>query len=311
MEGMAFLQSVDNWVFFHIVIGVILFVDLIVLGKRELSLRSASVLALIWVVSALVFGWVIILPSHGMEGLLEYVTAYIIEYSLSVDNLFVFAVIFGYFGIQSTKNQHRILFWGILGAIVMRATFLFAGIQLIEAFEPIIYLFGLILIYSGIKLLKSDEEKEMDPSKNLVVRYASKIFEVDTEDKKHFFIRNKKKLAITPLFLTLLAVETTDVIFAVDSVPAVLSITQTFFIAYTANVFAVAGLRSLYFVVIGALERLKYLHIGLAVILIFLGGKFLAEEFIHISPLQSLIVVTLILTIVTIASYLKKEKTKG
>ncbi len=294
-----------DWLIFHIIIGVLLAIDLFTHRKAHVqSLKESAVWSIIWIAAAGIF-IIYIFNKLGSSAALDFGTAYIIEKMLSVDNLFVFAVIFAYFGIEK-KYEHKILFYGIIGAIVARASFIFAGIQLIESFHFMIYIFGIALIYTGIRLLRSHGTPK-DPSMNPIVKYVKKLFPVAEEHNGRFIININGKYYITPLFITLVAVESTDILFAIDSVPAVIAITKHLFVAYTSNIFAVLGLRSLYFLLIGMLERLRYLHIGLFVLLVYLGVKMIASAFIEIPTLVSLAIVSIILTITTIIS-LKSHK---
>lgn len=267
-------------------------------------MREAVGWSVIWTVAAALFN-LFVYVNLGASAAIDFGTAYIIERSLSVDNLFVFAVIFRYFGVD-VMYQHRVLFWGILGAIVARATFIIAGIKLLQTFSVTTYIFGAILIYGGYRLLKSGEEEVTDPGRNLVVKLARRVLPMQPAlQGSRFFVKNKGKLLATPLFLALITVESTDIIFALDSVPAVLSITTVLFIAYTSNIFAILGLRALYFLLIPALLKLRYLSVGLAVLLIYLGTQFLVSSIIDIPSLVSLIVIASILGVFIAASMLR------
>jgi tellurite resistance protein TerC len=294
-----------DWLIFHIIIGILLLIDLFVHKKAHVqSFKESLIWSIIWIASAGAFA-IFIFNKLGEQATLDYGTAYVIEKMLSVDNLFVFAIIFAYFGIDK-RYEHKILFYGILGAILARAGFIFAGVQLIETFHFMTYIFGGALLYTGIRLLRH-HGTPTDPNKNPVVKYIRKLFPITEEHNGRFLIRINGKNAITPLFITLLAVESTDILFAIDSVPAVIAITDDLFIAYTSNIFAILGLRSLYFLLMNTLERLKYLHIGLFVLLIYLGIKMLISNFIEIPTMFSLAIVASILTITTIIS-LKRQR---
>lgn len=296
----------SDWIIFHIIIGVLLLIDLFAHKQAHVqSFKESLIWSIIWIASAGVFA-IFIFERLGEQATLDYGTAYIIEKMLSVDNLFVFAIIFTYFGIDK-RYEHKILFYGIIGAILTRAGFIFAGIQLLEMFHLMTYIFGAALLYTGIRLLRHHNNAS-DPTKNPVVRYSKKLFPIVEEHNGRFLVKIGGKMAITPLFITLIAVESTDILFAIDSVPAVIAITNNLFIAYTSNIFAVLGLRSLYFLLMNTLERLKYLHIGLFVLLIYLGIKMLISNFIEIPTLISLTIVASILAITTIIS-LKKSQT--
>ena len=247
------------------------------------------------------------LKALAKQNALEFLTGYLIEESLSVDNLFVFVIIFQFFRVPGSY-QRAVLYWGILGAIVMRAIFIAAGIVLIQRFSWIIYIFGAFLVYTGIKLaLKSDEE--VHPEKNIVLRLYRRFFPVTTEyHGRKFFIRQNGKLVATPLFVVLLVVETTDLIFAVDSIPAILGITHNPFIVYTSNVFAIMGLRSLYFALAGLMQQFHYLKYGLSAILTFVGVKMLIAGFYHMPVQLALGIVLGILATCVIASILFPPK---
>jgi tellurite resistance protein TerC len=238
---------------------------------------------------------------------LEFLTGYLIEKSLSVDNIFVFLVIFTYFAIPM-KYQHRTLFLGILGALVLRAIFIFSGVALLERFHWVIYIFGAFLIYTGLRLAMS-HDKEIDPEKNLALRLFRRVMPVtDSLEGGSYFVRRQGVLMATPLFVVLLVIETTDVIFALDSIPAILAVTNDPFIVYTSNVFAILGLRALYFALAGLLRLFRYLHYGLAVILIFVGIKMMLSEVIHIPITLALGVIASVLTLSILASVLLPER---
>ena len=247
-----------------------LFLDLAVFQRKAHTIKFKEALgwSAFWISLAAIFA-VIVFFWRGKTTALDFVTGYLIEESLSVDNLFVFLLIFRYFRVPS-DYQHKVLFWGILGALVMRFFFIWAGVALINRFHWIIYAFGILLVYSGLKLLKSDDA-EIEPDKNPVLKAFRKLMPVtpDYVNGKFFVKENKNRLA-TPLFLVLLVIETTDVAFAVDSIPAILAITRDPFIVYTSNVFAILGLRSLYFALAGMMDAFHYLHYGLAIILSFI-----------------------------------------
>jgi tellurite resistance protein TerC len=215
---------------------------------------------------------------HGHAAMLQFITGYVVEESLSVDNLFVFLILFRYFRVPS-DSQHKVLIWGVLGALVMRLVFILIGVSLLQRFEFIIYIFGAILIYSGIGLLRSSEP-DVDPEKNLVLRIFRRFFPItENFEGKNFFVKRDGNWIATPLFLSLLVVETTDLIFAVDSIPAILAISRDAFIVYTSNVFAVLGLRSLYFALEHFFGMFRFLHYGLSVILMLIGVKMLISHF--------------------------------
>jgi tellurite resistance protein TerC len=258
-----------------------------------------------WIALAAIFA-VVIFFWHGRTPALEFVTGYVIELSLSVDNLFVFLLIFRFFQVPAI-HQHKVLFWGILGALIMRAIFIAAGVTLIQRFHWIIYAFGAFLVYSGIKLFFQNEA-EIHPEKNPVLRLFRRWVPVtkDYVDNK-FFVRSPGLYA-TPLFVVLLVVETTDLLFAVDSIPAILAITRDAFIVYTSNVFAILGLRSMYFALAGMMEMFRYLHYGLSLVLVFVGAKMLVSHYLEIPTPVALAAVAGVLAISVIASMANPRK---
>jgi tellurite resistance protein TerC len=303
MDSQVFL-----WVVFNIFVLGILAVDLLVLHRKAhtVSLREALAWSCVWVSLALAFG-VGIYVIQGGEKALEFLTGYVIEWSLSVDNLFVFLVIFSYFSVPPIY-QHRVLFWGILGALILRALFIATGTALLANFHWMIYVFGAFLIFTGIKLLFVGEEK-IEPEKNPAVRLVRRFIKITPEyHGQRFFVRRDGKLWATPLFLVLVVVETTDVIFAIDSIPAIFGITLDPFIVYTSNVFAILGLRALFFLLAGVMEMFRYLRVGLSFVLCFVGLKMLIAEFYKIPIGVSLGVVGGILMISILASILKQRQ---
>ncbi len=272
---------------------------------HRIRFREALLWSGLWIALAAGFA-ILVLFWRGHVPALQFVTGYVIELSLSVDNLFVFLVIFRYFKVPHNQ-QHRVLFWGILGALIMRSVFILAGVSLIRRFEWITYLFGAFLVYSGFKLMRQGET-EIHPEKNPVLRLFRRAFPV-TKDYAggKFFIRDPGLYA-TPLFIVLLVIETTDVLFAVDSIPAVLAITLNAFIVYTSNVFAILGLRSMYFALAGMMDVFDYLHYGLSVVLIFIGAKMLASHYIEIPTVWALGIVLLVLAVSVAASVLRPKK---
>jgi tellurite resistance protein TerC len=264
------------WVLFHLAIICLIVYDLMP-KKKEPTLRRNILWSILIIGIAISLGGYVYL-NFGQEEGIKYVTAYVTELALSVDNLFVFIVIFGYFGVPFAK-QHKPLLFGILGAIILRAAFIFAGIELIESFSWVIYVFGAFLLYSSYKLLRGGNEAT-NPGDNSVVRLAKRLLPISEEyhDDK-FMVKIDGALKFTPLLIVLLVIETTDIMFALDSVPAVLTITGEFFTAYTSNIMAILGLRALYFVVAHAMGELKYLSKGLALVLAYLGVKTFATLF--------------------------------
>jgi tellurite resistance protein TerC len=297
------------WILFNAFVFFMLALDLGVFHRKshEVSLKEALLWTFVWIFIALIFN-TIIFYWKGQQSALEFFTGYLIEKALSVDNIFVFIMIFTYFRIPS-KYQHKVLFWGILGALIMRVIFIFAGVALIEKFHFTIYLFGTLLIYTGYKMFYHNKA-EIEPDKNPIIRFFKKFMPVTPVlHDDIFFVKLNGKRFATPLFLVLILIETTDLIFAVDSIPAILAITQDQFIVYTSNVFAILGLRSLYFALAGIVHRFWLLSYGLAVVLIFVGIKMLLIDFYKIPIEWSLIFIAFIITASIVVS-LKVKKTK-
>jgi len=295
------------WVLFIAFVIVMLMLDLMVFhrGARTVQLKSAMGWSAFWIALAATFA-VLVYFWHGKTPALEFVTGYLIEESLSVDNLFVFLLIFRFFKVPD-EYQHKVLFWGIIGALVMRLAFIILGVALIHRFEWITYIFGAFLVYTGIKLVKS-EEVDIAPDKNPVLKWVRKFLPVTPDYVNgNFFVRDAGLYA-TPLFLVLIVIETTDVIFAVDSIPAVLAITRDAFIVFTSNVFAILGLRSLYFALAGMLELFHFLHYGLAGILSFIGIKMLISHYYTIPTHIALGVVGVVLALSVGASVVFPKK---
>jgi tellurite resistance protein TerC len=295
------------WVLFNAFVAGMLALDLGVIHRRarSLNLRQALAWSLVWIAlaggfAALLYFW------QGRTAALEFSTGYVIELSLSADNLFIFLLLFRYFKLPEAE-QYRVLFWGIIGAIGMRAGFIFAGVGLIKKFHWIIYGFGLLLVYSGIRLL-FQHGAQVHPDKNPVLRAFRKLIPVtpDYVDGK-FFVR-REQLCATPLLLVLLVIETTDLIFAVDSIPAVLAITLNTFIVYTSNIFAILGLRSLFFALSSLIEVFEYLHYGISCVLVFVGVKMLLSRIYPIRTEISLAVIAGILALTIIASILRRKE---
>lgn len=297
------------WVIFSIIIIVMLALDLGVFNKKshEIKVKEALTWVGVWVSLAMIFN-LIVLTKFGKTKALEFLTAYVIEYSLSIDNIFVFILVFSFFGVKR-EYQHKVLFWGILGAVVMRAVFIFAGVALINRFHWIVLIFGAFLIFTGLKMLFQREEAKVDPEKNGLVRLFRKFLPVtDQFHGDSFFIRKDRKTYATPLFIVLLIIESTDLIFAVDSIPAVLAISKDTFIVFTSNIFAILGLRSLYFAVSGIMGLFRFLKIGLAIVLTFVGLKMLAAYFHFEIPVTlSLSVIVSILLLSILASVIIKK----
>jgi tellurite resistance protein TerC len=297
------------WILFNAFVLLMLALDLGVFHRKihEVTLKEALTWTVIWVFLALGFNTIIYFW-RGQQQALEFFTGYLIEKALSVDNIFVFIMIFTYFQIP-IKYQHKVLFWGILGALLMRIIFIFAGVALIEKFHFTIYIFGVLLIYTGYKMFYQNNTK-IDPDKNPIIKFFKKFMPVtpDLHEDKFTVKLNGKQFA-TPLLLVLILIETTDLIFAVDSIPAILAITQDQFIVYTSNVFAILGLRSLYFALAGVVHRFWLLSYGLAVVLVFVGIKMLLIDFYKIPVEWSLIFIAFIITASIVLS-LKAKKTK-
>lgn len=298
------------WIGFNLFVIVMLTLDLGVFNRRAHSIgfREALCWSALWVALATAFGCIVYFW-RGRGSSLEFATAYLIELSLSVDNLFVFLVIFRYFRVPD-ELQHRVLFWGILGALITRGIFIVAGVGLIQRFHWIVYVFGALLVWSGIKLLRQADQ-EIHPEKNPLLRVFRRWIPV-TEDYvgNKFWVR-QPGLYATPLVVVLLVVETTDVLFAVDSIPAVLAITLDVFIVYTSNVFAIMGLRSMYFAVAGMLDLFEYLHYGLSAVLILIGGKMLASHYYTVPTHIALATVVAVLAISVAASVAFPKKRRA
>ena len=293
------------WAVFWVTVSAALTVDLVFLNKHhgEVSFKEAVTMVCVWVGLALSFGAAVYL-TLGYQKALEYVTGYAVEYSLSIDNMFVFLMIFSYFAIPR-QHQPKVLVYGILGAVILRFIFIFAGIKLINAFSWVIYVFGALLIFTAVKMA-FQKEREVNPDKNIVIKLFRKAFPF-TQDSSSgkFFVRENGILYATPMFAAVIAVEMSDIIFAADSIPAVLSISRDTFIVYTSNIFAVVGLRSLYFLLSNLAAKFKYLQTGVAAILFFVGAKMLLSHYVHIPTLASLGVIAAVIT-ASIAASAKK-----
>ena len=295
------------WIAFLAFIAFLLFLDLFVFHRNAhvVKIREAAIFSAFWVALGVGFGVFVFFWLGSTKGV-EYFTGYLIEKSLSVDNVFVFALIFGAFAVPA-QYQHRVLFWGVVGALAMRLVMIVAGSALIETYQWILYVFGAFLIFTGVRMALSHGKPEKDPSQNTVVRFARTHFPFsDTYDGQRFFTQVNAKRVATPLLLVLISVEVTDLIFAVDSIPAIFAITTDPFIVYTSNAFAILGLRALYFLLADLKDRFRYLKLGLAVILVFVGVKLTVINLgIKIDPILSLVVVTGILTVAILASWLR------
>jgi tellurite resistance protein TerC len=291
------------WILFNLFVAAMLALDLGLLNRpsRRVSFRQALAWSGVWIALAAAFAvlewfWL------GRTQALQFVTGYVIELSLSVDNLFVFLIIFRYFKVPD-EHQHKVLFWGVLGALVMRGVFIVAGVGLISRYSWITYAFGALLVYSGIKLLRHGEA-EIHPEKNFVLRFFRRIFPVTEEYVGGQFFTRREGLYATPLLVALLVVETSDILLAVDSIPAVLAITLNAFVVYTSNVFAILGLRSMYFALAGMLDLFHYLHYGLSAVLILVGLKMLGSHYVNIPTEWTLTIVLVVLGSSILASWL-------
>jgi tellurite resistance protein TerC len=288
------------WILFNVFALGMLVLDLLVFhrGSRVVRSREALAWSAMWIALAAAFAGLLFFW-QGRQVALEFVTGYVIELSLSVDNLFIFLVIFRYFSVPE-QHQRSVLFWGIIGALLMRAVFILAGVGLVERFHWILYLFGALLIYSGIRLGFSGEH-QVDPAKNPAVRVLRRLMPVtDDYQGSRFFVRGWKGnpgLYATPLLVVLAVIETTDLLFAVDSIPAVLAVTLNAFIVYTSNVFAILGLRSMFFAVSGLMKVFRFLHTGLAVVLVLVGLKMIAADYFQVPTLVTLGAVALVLLV--------------
>jgi tellurite resistance protein TerC len=283
-------------------------IDLGIFNKKShtIGYKEALLFSAVWISLALIFNFGVFSYMGKQKGM-EFLTGYLLEYSLSVDNIFIFVLLFSFFNVPK-RYHHKVLFWGIVGAIIMRAVLISIGAALVSQFHWVLYLFGIFLVITGFKMVFSKDEK-VEPNKNPIVRLFKKYFPVKDNyvEDKFFVVENAKKFA-TPLFIVLIIIETTDLVFAFDSIPAILSITQDPFIVFTSNAFAILGLRSLYFALANFMDKFKYLKFGLALVLIFIGVKMLIVEFYHISITLSLSVVAGLIFISVLLSLLKSKK---
>ena len=309
--------SIFFWIGFHIFIFIMLALDLGVFHKKihKVPVKEAIIWSIVWISLALIFSLCIPLviypdPAVGKIKALEFLTGYVIEYSLSVDNIFVFILIFSYFKVDD-RYQHKVLFWGILGALIMRAVFIFTGVALINRFHWIVIIFGGFLVFTGVRML-FQRDMPSDPENNPVVRFFRKFLPVtDTMHEDKLFVKKNRMLHATPLFLVLVVIETSDLIFAVDSIPAILAISKDTFIVYTSNIFAILGLRSLYFAIAGIMSYFRYLKTGLAFVLTFVGLKMLLAFFnLNIHIVLSLVIIISILLISVLASVIIRQEEK-
>lgn len=302
------MNSLWGWVGFNVVVLAILALDLGFLHKRseKVSLKESASWSAVWVGLSLCFAFVIY-RTMGRQAGLEFLTGYLIEYALSVDNIFVFVLIFSYFNVPE-EYQHRVLFWGIIGALVLRGVMIVAGSVLVEQFSWTLYIFGAFLVVTGIRMAIQKEDALYNPERDPVLRLSRRLIPVTTEYRgDKFFVKEpdeigKVRWVATPLFIVLVIVDTTDVIFATDSIPAIFAVTRDPFIVYTSNICAVLGLRQLYFLLAAVVDKFSYLKLGLSLVLIFIGVKMLLEPFIHIPTLGSLGVVAAVLAASILAS---------
>lgn len=296
------MPDLASWIIFAVLVGGLLSLDLFVFHReaRPVRMREAATWVAIWVALGLAFGaWIFITRGPTSGG--EYLAGYLIEYSLSMDNVFVFAVLFAYFGVPA-QYQHRLLFWGVLGAIVFRAIFILAGTALLQSFHFVVYVFGALLLFTAWRMVAAGAEN-VDPSKNVFLRLIRRVIPVTEQfEGQAFFVRRAGRLWATPLFAALVVIESSDIMFAIDSVPAILAITTDTFIVFTSNAFAIMGLRSLYFLLAGLIDRFEYLKYGLAALLAFAGLKMLLSDVIHLDVWVSLGIIVGILAVSIVIS---------
>jgi tellurite resistance protein TerC len=300
------MHSILWWVGFNIFVFFLLTFDLKVLNRNphEISIKESIIWSGVWIALSLLFN-IGVYSWFGRESALQFFTGYLIEKSLSIDNLFVFLLLFSYFKVPA-RYQHKVLYWGILGALVMRGSLILLGAALINRFHWILYIFGLFLVITGVKMAFQEEKQEVYPERNVIVRLFKKFFPVTSGfHEENFFVKKGRKRYGTLLFIVLIVIETTDLLFAVDSIPAIFAITQDSFIIYTSNVFAILGLRSLYFALAGIMDLFYYLRHGLSVVLTFIGLKMLLMGYVNISIGVALGVVAAVLLIAVAASVIR------
>lgn len=297
-----------SWIIFNAAILLLLFLDLAILSRKHkvMPFKQALLMSAFWIGLAAAFA-VFVHQWLGATKALEFTTGYLLEEALSVDNLFVFILLFSYFKVPP-EEEKTVLFWGIIGALIMRGFFIWAGVALVQRFHWILYAFGIFLIWTGFQLMRGGDDQQ-DPSKNIVLKFCRRFLPLtDTFEGKSFIVRRGGKMLFTPLFVVLLVVETTDILFATDSIPAILAISRDPFIVYTSNVFAILGLRSLYFALAGLMKLFHYLNYGLSIVLMFIGAKMLLPEKYHVPTWAALIVVAGVLAISVLASVLFPKK---
>ncbi len=306
-----FVGAIWPWVGFNLFVLAMLAIDLGIFHRKShsVSLKEASIWSIVWISLALLFNAGLYFL-RGPDPALQFFTGWLIEKSLSVDNIFVFVLLFTYFRVPA-EYQHRVLFWGILGALIMRGILIAVGAVLLEEFHWVLYVFGAFLIFTGIRM-GLQKETAIQPEKNPLLKFVRRIMPV-TEDYEsdRFVVRRARQRMVTPLLLVLLIIESTDLVFAVDSIPAVFAVTQDPFIVYTSNVFAILGLRSLYFVFANVIDKFHYLKLGLSVILVYVGIKMLVADIFHIPSLLSLTVIAFVLVIAIIASVIRARRMKA
>jgi tellurite resistance protein TerC len=304
-------HSLTPWVLFNLMVLAFLALDLGVFHRKAhtVTFREAVFWNVVWTALGLLFG-ALVGRLYGNESGVEYVAGYVIERALSIDNIFVFVVVFRYFSVPP-QYQHRVLYWGILGALGMRAVLIFAGSVIVGMFHWVLYLFGAFLVYTGVMLLVKDDAPP-DPERNAAVRLARRLFPVTPEGEgAKFFVRRRGRIHATPLLIVLLVVETTDLVFALDSIPAIFGVTQDPFIIYTSNVFAILGLRAMYFLLAALLPRFRFLKHGLSAVLVFIGVRMLSADVLHIPTAAALSAVVAILAIAVVASIVAPGKPSG
>jgi tellurite resistance protein TerC len=299
------LAALWPWIVFNLAVVAVLALDLGVFHRtpHAVSLKEATVWSIVWILLALVFNAAVFLWK-GQEPALQFLAGYLIEKSLSVDNIFVFVLIFTFFAVKA-EVQHRVLFWGILGALVMRGIFIAAGAALLEAFHWVMYVFGAFLVVTGIKMALM-KHAEVHPERNPLVKLVRRLLPITPDYRgNRFFVREGGRWMATPLLLVLVMVESTDLVFAVDSIPAIFAITRDTFIVYTSNVLAILGLRSLYFLLAGVIQRFRYLKLGLSVVLVFVGLKMALSDVVKVPIGLSLGVIAVVLAAAVMASLLR------
>jgi tellurite resistance protein TerC len=296
------------WLWFNLLLAVCLAIDFGLAAGRHRAIKFGEAVAwnVFWIVIALAFA-IVVSKFYGRKAGAEYLTGYVVERALSVDNLFVFVIIFKYFGVEDAR-QARVLFWGILGALAMRAVFILAGAALATRFHWLLYIFGAFLVYTGVMLLVKKDDEQPDPQKNVVVRALGRVLPIDSAHTgDHFFSKTGGRWHGTPLLVVLMVVATTDFVFALDSLPAILGITRDPWILYASNAFAILGMRVLYFLLAAVLPKFRFLNYGLSVILVFIGARMLGEKWIHLGTETTLLIVIGVLAVSIVASLLLPE----